>query len=176
MTRLTARSSTIFIATTDETRVYRSVSEIPAPLRRKLQESTHSMNSATILIADALGREELLRAVKERQSQMMPSIAETIRSPQKTCPATSQAPRRAFFPWRRWLEVLVPAALGASLWFFIDTQVYRFCGSVPPEPGTKRRASPRKLRDTNAPGNVSVLGDGTLLASSSDIGVSRNSS
>ena len=64
MTRLTTRSSTIFIATGAHTGVYRSVNEIPPALRRKLQDSTRSMNSATILIADRRGREEISRVMR----------------------------------------------------------------------------------------------------------------
>ena len=64
MTRLTARSSTIFIATGSETHVYRSVNEIPPALRRKLQDSTRGMNSATILIADRRGRKEVAKAMR----------------------------------------------------------------------------------------------------------------
>jgi hypothetical protein len=123
MTRLTARSSTIFIAIGEDTRVYRSVSEIPPELRRKLQESTQSMNSATILIADKRGREELLRALAQRsQDEEASSLTESLGPPQTAPPAASTPPpARPRFSWRRWLEVLLPAALGASLWFFIDS-------------------------------------------------------
>lgn len=122
MTRLTARSSTIFIATSEDTHVYRSVSEIPAPLRRKLQESTHGTNSATILIADRRGREELIRALEARANDVQRRLAKTIPSCPTNEPEPSPPPRRRILlSWRRWLEVLLPAALGASLWFFIDS-------------------------------------------------------
>ena len=62
MHRVTVKTSTIFIAKGNRTRVYRSVSEIPQRLRKELEESTNSFNSATILIADRRGREEILRA------------------------------------------------------------------------------------------------------------------
>jgi hypothetical protein len=122
MTRLTTRSSTIFIATADDTRVYRSVSEIPPALRRKLHQSTNSMNSATILIADKRGREELVRALQGQSSDVQCRLANTIRGRQSADKQSSTPPkRRALFGWRRWLEVLLPATLGASLWFFIDS-------------------------------------------------------
>jgi hypothetical protein len=44
--------------------VYRSVDEVPAPLRSKLLKSTNSATSATILIADRRGRKEVSKAVK----------------------------------------------------------------------------------------------------------------
>lgn len=123
MTRLTARSSTIFIATAGETLVYRSVNEIPPALRRKLQDSTRSMNSATILIADKRGQQELVRALQDRPTNVQRRLSEII-SPSP--PPAAQQPTTAAksymsSPWRKWLEILLPVAFGASLWFFIDS-------------------------------------------------------
>jgi hypothetical protein len=42
----------------------RSLEDVPAALRTKLLESTNGLNSATILIADRKGKEELARAVR----------------------------------------------------------------------------------------------------------------
>ena len=50
------------IAAGGERQVYRSVAEVPASLRKILQDSTSSANSATILIADRRGKEEIARA------------------------------------------------------------------------------------------------------------------
>lgn len=122
MTRLTARSSTIFIATGGQTHVYRSVSDVPPALRRKLQDSTRSMNSATILIADKRGQQELVRALQGRPTNVQRRLAEII-SPQQTPEPqliTTQKPYVSA-AWRKWLEILLPVALGASLWFFIDS-------------------------------------------------------
>ena len=121
MTRLTTRSSTIFIATAEETRVYRSVNEIPPELRRRLRESTRSMNSATILIADKRGREELLRALQGRATDIRCRLAETLRSQQVVEQPPGPPKRTALSSLRRWLELLLPMAVGASLWFFIDS-------------------------------------------------------
>src|ERR1700760_3880315 len=120
MTRLTARSSTIFIATSEKTRVYRSIAEVPPPLRRKLQDSTRGINSATILIADRRGREELVRALQGRPSEVQCRLANNIRSKD---PAES-ATRRFHIPngVRIWLELLLPVAVGASLWFLIGSR------------------------------------------------------
>ena len=64
MSRVTLKSSTIFISVGDKTRVYRSVEDVPPPLRKKLEQSTNGIHSATILIADRRGREEILRAIR----------------------------------------------------------------------------------------------------------------
>lgn len=122
MTRLTARSSTIFIATGAKTRVYRSVTDIPPELRRKLQDSTRSMNSATILIADKRGQQELLRALQARPANLQRGVAEIISPPEQAQnPLPNLAKPCLSSAWRKWLEILLPVALGASLWFFIDS-------------------------------------------------------
>ncbi len=120
MATLTARSATIFIASGDRTDVYRSVEEVPPDMRRKLIETTRSVNSATILIADKRGREELVRALQGRRSDIRCRLVDTLRAKQ---PETSRVSgimtnlRSA----RTWLEFLLPIAIGASLWFLIDS-------------------------------------------------------
>lgn len=47
-----------------EDMVYRSVDEVPPPLRSQLLKSTNGANSATILIADRRGRKEVSKAVR----------------------------------------------------------------------------------------------------------------
>ena len=64
MQRVTVKTSTIFIAKGGKTQVYRSVSEVPPRLRKELEESTNSFNSATILIADRRGRKEVAKAMR----------------------------------------------------------------------------------------------------------------
>jgi len=59
------QTSTVLISTGDTEGVYRSVDEVPAPLRSRLLKSTAGANSATILIADRKGREEIARAMRE---------------------------------------------------------------------------------------------------------------
>jgi hypothetical protein len=121
MTRLTTRSSTIFIGIGDETRVYRSVDQVPPELRRKLRESTRSMNSATILIADKRGRQELVRAQQGRASDVQCRLAKSLRVQAAAEQPAPAPPHSTFMAVRRWLELLLPVAIGASLWFFIDS-------------------------------------------------------
>jgi hypothetical protein len=115
MPRLTARSSTIFIATGAETRVYRSVEDVPPALRRKLVESTRGMNSATILIADKRGREELVRALQGRASDVQCRLADTIRSRERQNQQPQVEHRYSFRSVQIWLELLLPAAVAGSL-------------------------------------------------------------
>jgi hypothetical protein len=118
MTGLIARTSTIFVATGTGTHVYHSMAEVPPALRRKLQSSTTGMNSATILIADKRGREELVRAL-QCQPREVSSVLAGIRLGR-----VHEAPKptsRRLPSIRTWLELFLPVAIGASLWLLIDS-------------------------------------------------------
>jgi hypothetical protein len=122
MAQLTARSSTIFIATGHETRVYRSVEDVPPELRQKLVSCTRGINSATILIADKHGREELVRSLQGRPSEVECRLVENIRSRQTEPEAAPvQETKSRLQSIRTILELLLPVAVGASLWFFIES-------------------------------------------------------
>ncbi len=58
------QTSTVLISAQGADMVYRSVEEIPAPLRNKLLQSTNNPNSRTILIADRRGRKEIAHAMR----------------------------------------------------------------------------------------------------------------
>lgn len=125
MAVLTAKSSTIFIATGAGTSVYRSMKDIPAPVRRKLQESMQGMHSATILIADKRGRDELVRALQGQPSSVRCRLLENHRAQQAKAKVQPQlAPARTFrlTSVRNWLELLLPLAVGASLLLFIQSR------------------------------------------------------
>jgi hypothetical protein len=59
------KTASILISAGDAEGVYRSVEELPAPLRAKFTVATQGLNSATILIADRRGREEIARALRK---------------------------------------------------------------------------------------------------------------
>ena len=128
MAHLTAKSSTIFISAEGEMKVYRSVEDVPEHLRKKLVESTHSVNAASILIADKRGRVELVRALQGRPSDLQCRVVETLRSRKSDAEVVPRKASRWSKPlWQRlksvrtWIELLVPVAIGASLWFFIES-------------------------------------------------------
>jgi hypothetical protein len=58
------KTSTIFISAGEVESVYRSVEEVPDPLKRQLIRSTNGLNSATIVIADRRGRKEIAKAIR----------------------------------------------------------------------------------------------------------------
>jgi hypothetical protein len=59
------KTSTILISANNTDAVYRSLKEVPEPLRKKLLRSTNSLNAQTILIADRRGRQEIERAMRK---------------------------------------------------------------------------------------------------------------
>jgi hypothetical protein len=121
MAQLTARSSTIFIATGRETRVYRSVEDVPPELRQKLVSCTRGINSATILIADKHGREELLRTFQDRPSEVECRLRESLRPSHPEREPNEPERKSRLQSLRTILELLLPVAVGASLWFFIES-------------------------------------------------------
>ena len=117
MSRVTLKSSTIFISVGNKTEVYRSVADVPAPLRKKLEQSTNGINSATILIADRKGKEEIVRSIRGLPSNLRSKLSNSLEE---------EAPRPAPVPvaWLRivqdWAEFLLPAAIGAAVWLLFS--------------------------------------------------------
>lgn len=120
MNRVTVKTSTIFIAKGGQTHVFRSVSEVPSRLRKELEESTNSFNSATILIADRRGRAEIIKALNGLPSSLRSRLAPSLTPPPTTAEAKPSSERNATlalrFLRRRWLEIVLPSAVALIVW------------------------------------------------------------
>jgi hypothetical protein len=137
-TKGTIRTSTILIASTGGSgarpECYRSLEEIPPRLRKRVLKCTSGSNSATILIADRRGREELSKAVKGLPSGIPERLREMLRplsQAQQQNAATSACAgecshgtadareRQASRMWmarRLWLEGCLLGGAGALIW------------------------------------------------------------
>jgi len=94
--------------------VYRSVDEVPAPLRQKLLASTNSTNSATILIADRRGRKEIAKAVRSLPGSGSRRLYRSLG------PGTEAEPTPSWLTWgRRGALLIALATLVVSLMTFV---------------------------------------------------------
>lgn len=121
MSRVTLKSSTIFISVGNKTEVYRSVEDVPPLLRKKLEQSTNGINSATILIADRKGKEEIVRAIRGLPSNLRSRISTAVREEADAV----DSPKPAFqwsSLWRDWAELLLPAAVGLAVWLLFSAK------------------------------------------------------
>ena len=72
MSRYTLKSSTVFVSVGEETKVFRSVDDVPAEWIRYFERSKGRLRPQTILIADPKGREEILRGYQGLPSSVKP--------------------------------------------------------------------------------------------------------
>lgn len=119
MSRVTVKSSTIFISIGDKTEVYRSVDEVPPSLRKKLEQSTNGINSATILIADRKGKEEIVRAIRGLPSSLRSRLTSSLR---KEARKQTHIFERCLSLLEDWAEIVLPAAIGLATWLLFTAK------------------------------------------------------
>lgn len=99
------QSSSVLISADGADRVYRSVDEVPFPLRHRLLKSTNSPNSATILIADRRGRQEIAKAMRNLPGTGQRRLMQSLLSGNAITPSEG----RLSPTWRRAVLALVLA-------------------------------------------------------------------
>ena len=117
MDRLTQKYSTILVSLRDKTKVFHSLDEVPPRIREKLIETTHGTDSATLLIADQGGREEILRAIRDQPSDRFTRVAADSLASR----LLAKPPRQRFhLTWAGLGRFLVLASLAYLLWTVIS--------------------------------------------------------
>lgn len=118
MSRITVKNSTVFVAVDDETRVFRSVDEVPPEWRKRFENPKGGLKPQTILIADRKGREEIMRSLQGQPS----SIQTRWKAPQSMVSVGSiaRASRGSNPPaWKNpqvWAEIGFVTALAGAIW------------------------------------------------------------
>ncbi len=88
---MTLKLSTVYVAERGETKVFRSVEEVPPGMRRRLAQRRKTGAMATILIANRGGQEELRRRLKGLPSRVQPRVSLPTGAPQGAEPGEERA-------------------------------------------------------------------------------------
>jgi hypothetical protein len=111
-------------ATGNENNFYRSIQDVPEPLRRQLIETTNSENSGMIVIADRAGKEQWTEIVAHREAQQALAVhPEPVASVEGT---TAPVRGLAGLSWSAWAGMLLFLAAGAMIASVF--QVFHFGG------------------------------------------------
>jgi hypothetical protein len=102
------KTSAVLIASGRESGFYRSVQEVPEPLRTRLQETTTGANAGTILIADRAGKQRLTEAYARREASAKAAVA-------TPAPETPVVERISRAPWLKWAALFLVLALTAII-------------------------------------------------------------
>ncbi len=102
------KTSAVLIASREESGFYRSVQEVPEPLRTRLKETTNGANAGTILIADRAGKERLTEAFARREAQAKLPVS-VAQAEQAVEPGVLHS------PWVKWVALLLVIALTATV-------------------------------------------------------------
>ena len=109
------KTSAVMISARGEKGFYRSVQDVPEPLRTQLLETTTSSNSGVIVIADRAGKEQLTQVLARREAteealskELPPAGNEKAKA---EAPALSIAARLPWLAWAGFILVLVLSAI-----------------------------------------------------------------
>ena len=104
------KTSAVMISARGEQGFYRSVQDVPEPLRTQLLETTTSSNSGVIVIADRAGKEQLTQVLARREAGS-DAVLKELPPDQGEVPAPSIAARLPWLAWAGFILVLILSAI-----------------------------------------------------------------
>lgn len=121
------KTSAVMIAARGERGFYRSVQDVPEPLRTQLLETTTSRNSGIIVIADRAGKEQLTQVMARREAGREGTEATQYRS-REAAVSDSKLPSIGRLPWLAWAGFVTVLVLAAILFaaFRIDWSTFHW--------------------------------------------------
>ena len=114
------KTSAVMISAQGERGFYRSVQDVPEPLRTQLIETTTSQNSGIIVIADRAGKEQLTQVMARREAGREATEATQERT-REAAVSESKLPSVARLPWLAWAGFIAVLAMAAILFEIFRT-------------------------------------------------------
>lgn len=121
--RITHKTSTILISSGGKLRSFRSLADVPQQMRERLIQSTSGPYSATLLIADEAGRQEVLRSLRGQPSAVESRWMRSFSGQQHSVADVGAAIGVGSEPtsvravrWRRATEIALLVGIGLCLW------------------------------------------------------------
>jgi len=112
------KTSAVMIAARGESGFYRSVQDVPEPLRTQLIETTTSPNSGIIVIADKAGKEQLTHVTARRDSGRQDRAESGEQAPEPKASAPEDLSLVVRPPFLAWVGLIVVLTLAVLLFIF----------------------------------------------------------
>jgi hypothetical protein len=110
------KTSVVMISAGGERGFYRSLQDVPEPLRTQLLETTTSQNSGTIVIADRAGKEQITQVLARREGATQPdSLPPTVEAEVEELPAPTHR-----VPWLAWAGMALVLVLAVIFALFFE--------------------------------------------------------
>jgi hypothetical protein len=116
------KTSAVMIAASGERGFYRSVQDVPEPLRTQLIETTTSSNSGIIVIADRAGKEQLTQVMARREAAGEGTQAGQSRAGEAAVPESAAVRPMARLPWLAWVGFFAVLALAAIVFAIFESR------------------------------------------------------
>jgi hypothetical protein len=114
------KTSIVMISAGGERGFYRSVQDVPEPLRKQLLETTTSHNSGTIVIADRAGKEQITQVLARREAKTEPDpLAPTIKA-ELEAEAEEVLVANHHIPWLAWAGMALVLVLAVIFALFFE--------------------------------------------------------